>query len=102
MSFNRNTRGGTREDFEQLSRLFNCDRRVARNEASEPNCPSNTDTPPCKNDKSLAMVYPVQQAWCGIFDPEIALYNGTLFTELYKPFCAGSCRRKSENTEGCR
>jgi hypothetical protein len=48
------------------------------------------------------MVYPASQTWCGIFDPEIALYNGTLFTELNKPFYAGSCRRKSENAEGCR
>lgn len=64
----------------------------------------NTNTCP------LAMVYAVKQEWQNIYDPEIALLNGTVFEELNMPFyksgCSinGGCRGNSGNTRngGCR
>ena len=34
----------------------------------------------------LAMVYSLPQSWDGIYDTDIALYRGTLFSALDKPF----------------
>lgn len=51
--------------------------------------------------KSLAMVYAPMQAYRNIFDPEIALINGTIFQELHKPFLRASCRGTNDNGEGC-
>ncbi|MBQ3018052.1 MAG: spore coat associated protein CotJA [Clostridia bacterium] len=50
--------------------------------------------------KSLAMVYPEKQRFVRLFDPEIALQNGTMFEELNLPFYGGSCKG-SNNGEGC-
>ena len=47
----------------------------------------------CQNDclrgQSLAMVYSPCQDFKGLYDPTEALCHGTLFSELYKPFCGG-------------
>ena len=47
----------------------------------------------CRNDclrgQSLAMVYSPCQDFKDLFDPTEALCHGTLFSELYKPFCGG-------------
>lgn len=50
--------------------------------------------------KSLAMVYPQKQGFWSLYDPEVALVNGTMFEELYKPFNHSSCRG-TNNGEGC-
>ena len=51
--------------------------------------------------KSLAMVYAVMQSYQNIYDPEIALINGTIFEELNKPFLRSSCRGTNDKGEGC-
>lgn len=47
----------------------------------------------CNNDclygQSLAMVYSPCQEFKGLYDVSEALCRGTLFSELYKPFCGG-------------
>ena len=47
----------------------------------------------CRNDclrgQSLAMVYSPCQDFKDLYDPTEALCRGTLFSELYKPFCGG-------------
>ena len=53
-----------------------------------------------ENGKSLAMVYPQKQSFVMIYDPEVALENGTMFEELNLPFYGGSCKRMN-NGEGC-
>jgi hypothetical protein len=53
-----------------------------------------------RNLKSLAMVYPVKQSFENLYDPEVALLNGTMFEELNKPFYRGSCK-SINNGEGC-
>ncbi len=42
---------------------------------------------------SLAMVYAPVQEFCGLFPPEKALCEGTLFSGLAKPFCGRSLVR---------
>ena len=95
MNFDRNSRGGGREDYEQFSQFLGLNRRVPRNEENT----SNSDTSPCKYSKSLAMVYPEKQEWCGIYDPNVALINGTIFEALNKPFYPTQCTKN--NKEGC-
>ena len=51
-----------------------------------------------KGEPSLAMVYAVKQAWQSIYDPEIALLNGTIFEQLNKPFEMSGC----STNNGCR
>ena len=51
--------------------------------------------------RSLAMVYSPLQAFKSIYDPEIALINGTVFEELNKPFLRSSCRGVNDKGEGC-
>jgi hypothetical protein len=53
-----------------------------------------------RNLKSLAMVYPVKQSFENLYDPEVALLNGTMFEELNKPFYRSSCK-STNNGEGC-
>lgn len=51
------------------------------------------ETNGCQNDclrgQSLAMVYSPCQDFKGLYDATEALCHGTLFSELYKPFCGG-------------
>ena len=48
------------------------------------------------------MVYAEEQAWRNIFDPELALVNGTIFSDLHKPFYPIACSGKANNFgEGC-
>ena len=89
--------GNQRNDFDQFTKFLGMSsQRQARNE---------TMSTPCKEKesyKSLAMVYAPLQEYRMIYDPEIALTNGTIFEELDKPFYCGSCRGKSSGSEGCR
>ena len=95
MNFDRNSRVGGREDYEQFSQFLGLNRRMPRNEENT----SNSDTSPCKYSKSLAMAYPEKQEWCGIYDPNVALINGTIFEALNKPFYPTQCTKN--NKEGC-
>ena len=100
MNFMRNSRGTERDDYLQFSKFLGLDRRNPRREEND-EIPSNSDTLPCKNETPLAMVYPVKQGWCGIYDPEVALLYGTIFEELNKPFNFASCGKRPNDTEGC-
>lgn len=102
----RNSRALGSEDFDRFSKFLrstpsrampcNSENRgesVANNNNNQSN---NNHTSPYR--KSLAMVYAQKQNWQSIYDPEIALYNGTVFEELHKPFEMSGC---SQNN-GCR
>ncbi len=95
MNFDRSTRGVQRADYEQFASFLGINKRAPRNEEYA----SNLDTSPCNYSKSLAMVYPEKQMWCGIYDPNVALVNGTIFESLNKPFYPTQCTKN--NTEGC-
>ena len=100
MNMERSRRGSmAREDYEQFSEFLGLGRPTPRKEQSSCQNESISNTPPCQYSKSLAMVYPVKQEWCGIYDPEIALMNGTLFEDLNKPFKKSGCLTKCR--EGC-
>ncbi len=79
-----------REGFEEFSKLLGLNSRRTTKESTQPR----------GSARHLAMVYPVKQEFVGIYDPEVALGNGTMFEELNKPFYRGSCRG-SNNGEGC-
>ncbi len=97
----RNSRGSYNADFNQFSKFLRNPRR-ATPEASP--CNSNNggnsqpNIPQQSGGTSLAMVYPISQKWQGIYDPEIALMNGTIFEELNKPFYPTGCNTNN----GCR
>ena len=45
-------------------------------------------------DPVIGMAYVPWQQLNDVYEPEVALQQGTLFPELYKPFMAGGrCRR---------
>ena len=101
MRFNTNRDTGYREN-EEFSRFLGLGARGACQSfgAREvPSCQERAEAP-INKVKSLAMVYPEKQAFIMIYDPEIALENGTMFEELNKPFFGGSCR-KNNSGEGC-
>lgn len=86
-------------DFDQFSKFLRGPHRYAPCNSEAGNQPSvGNGTAPQTNDKPLAMVYAVKQGWKNIYDPEIALVNGTIFEELDKPFEMSGCNRNT----GCR
>ena len=88
--------GTQRNDFDQFTKFLGLSSQRQQRNDMEPY--------PCKgNDgyKSLAMVYAPVQEFRMIYDPEIALVNGTIFEELDKPFYCSSCKNKSSGKEGC-
>lgn len=99
MNFERSIRGSNREDYEQFSKFLGLGNLGARRE-EKPNVNiPNSNTCSIKNGKNVAMVYPVNQEWCGIYDPDVALLNGTIFEQLNQPFYNTGC--KSNCKEGC-
>ena len=123
MRFNSN-RTNQRSDFEDFARFLgmngqkthtngnfvqNSSRSVANNTFSEENryssgdkCNVNSNNAGVtQNGRSLAMVYAEKQLFESIFDPEVALINGTIFEQLHMPFQRGSCRGRNDNGEGC-
>ncbi|MBO5338761.1 MAG: spore coat associated protein CotJA [Clostridia bacterium] len=85
-----------RKDFDEFTRFLGIgSQRQQRVEAQS--APSVSTQP----KESLAMVYAPKQEYRMIYDPEVALINGTIFEELNKPFNRASCRGKSSGTEGC-
>ena len=99
MRFEGNKRGINRNDYEQFAQFLGLNQ--SKNDTRSRPQARQEVTPqpqPQQNDKSLAMVYPVKQSFRKLYDPEIALMNGTLFEELNKPFTRYSCGR---GKEGC-
>ena len=50
----------------------------------------------------LAMVYSPNQDWCDLYEPDMALKQGTLFSALYFPWEPMKCRDKCCNDRKCR
>ena len=96
MNFDRSRGGAQRSDYEQFATFLGLNKNARREDVSEQVCPI---TPTCKSEKALAMVYAPKQMWCGIYEPDVALVNGTLFEELNKPFYMSGCSTKCK--EGC-
>ncbi|MBQ8840691.1 MAG: spore coat associated protein CotJA [Clostridia bacterium] len=97
MNIDRNARRTTRQDYNDFINLLGINgQKQVKNDTGSANIPAKAP------NKSLAMVYAQEQGWQGIFDPEIALINGTIFEELHKPFKMASCAGKANNFgEGC-
>ncbi len=94
MRFEGNSRGINRSEYLQFADFLGMSQpRHSKNcpMPTEENCPENT--------RPIAMVYGEKQCFTFIYEPEIALENGTLFEELNKPFYPTGCSRK--NKEGC-
>ena len=99
MNFDRNMRSTQRADYEQFSEFLGLNKRTSRNDENA----TNSSTPPCDYSKPIAMVYPEKQNWCGIYDPNVALINGTLFDSLNKPFYGSQCAKcNMEGTYDCK
>lgn len=95
MRFNNSPSSQDKYGYEEFSRFLRCE---------SPTCQSHsvgTHQNETHGEKSLAMVYPVKQKFIKIYDPEIALVNGTMFEELFMPFNRASCRSASNKGEGC-
>ncbi len=94
----RETKGAYQNDFDQFSNFLRGPRRYAscNSEAGNSGVQTIPHTP--SQTRPLAMVYAVKQGWNNLYDPEIALINGTIFEELNKPFEMSGC---NTNT-GCR
>lgn len=100
MRYDTGSRNRRNSDFEQFAQFLGVNgakrgRTVQRNETNTDSCCHA----PQKDEKSLAMVYPVIQNFCNIYDSEVGFVNGTIFEELNKPFYPTGC--SSRNTEGC-
>ena len=100
MRFDTNSKSSRRENYEQFANLLGLNNRT-RNAVPTFDNTSNNATVASRSDKSLAMVYPVKQKWQSIYDPEIALQNGTIFEELNLPFYPTGCSKNNTNGEGC-
>jgi hypothetical protein len=106
MRFDTNSRNSRRNDYEQFanflglngSRNFSPSCVGTQNNAIT-NANNNVGTSQ-RNEKSLAMVYPVKQNWQNIYDPQIGLQKGTIFEELNLPFYQSGCNTK--RGEGCQ
>ena len=97
MRFEGNSRGINRSDYEQFAGFIGLNQpRYAkdnRNNVTQSNIIKEN------SGKVVGMVYGVNQDFSRIYDPEIALENGTIFEELNKPFYPTGC--KSKGGEGC-
>ena len=50
-----------------------------------PSCDGEAEDKGCAKMPSLAMVYSPSQVWKDIYEPDVALCRGTLFSDLYFP-----------------
>ncbi len=100
MKFDGGYRNPQRADYEQFSSFLGLNQRQMPRREERPNY-NNVENQgcSCKGNTHLAMVYPVKQEWCDIYDVEIALMHGTVFSQLNKPFYPVGCSGKMK--EGC-
>ena len=100
MRMEQGSRNSHNADFEQFSKFLNSSPRHTRGAMPCNSANGNTQAPVTNgaHTPSLAMVYAVKQPWQSIYDPEIALVNGTIFEELHKPFYQSGCSTNA----GCR
>lgn len=94
MRFEGNSKGISRSEYQQFTDFLGL---------SQPRCTKNSAPMPSENcgyeERPIGMVYGVKQCFVKIYEPDVALENGTLFEELNKPFYMTGCSRKSR--EGC-
>lgn len=97
MRFEGNQRGICRQDYEQFSKFLGLSQPKYQNNRSQVGCRESDAT--TQNHHLVGMVYGIKQSFQSIYEPEIALENGTIFEELNKPFYPTGCSKK--NVEGC-
>ena len=94
MRFDTSMRRNAKNDLDSFANFLNVTtQKQQKNDTCSPVLQNN-------GRKSLAMVYPEKQIWQRIYDPEIALVNGTIFEELNLLFKKSSCRGNNFG-EGC-
>lgn len=94
MRFEGNSRGINRSDYQQFTDFLGLSQpRYSKN------IPQATMETHQTGNRPAGMIYGVKQYFVSIYDPEIALENGTIFEELNKPFYQAGCSKKSR--EGC-
>ncbi|MBR2024719.1 MAG: spore coat associated protein CotJA, partial [Clostridia bacterium] len=82
MKFDGNNRYSHRADYEQFSDFLGLNSKPMQRMEQRPSYSGNNEgNCACKNNTHLAMVYPVKQEFCDIYDVEIALINGTIFAQ---------------------
>ena len=94
MRFEGNSRGINRSDYQQFTDFLG----LSQPRYSKSQVQSLQENIPVSN-KPIAMVYGEKQCFTKLYDPELALENGTLFEELNLVFYPTGCSRK--NREGC-
>ena len=97
MRFEGNSRGINRSDYEQFAGFLGLGQpRYTRDKGVNAN---QSQVKQENLSETVGMVYGVKQDFVRIYEPEIALENGTIFEELNKPFYPIGC--KSKGGEGC-
>lgn len=101
MKFDGNYRNSQRADYEQFSQFLGLNNKQMSRREERPieNGYTDNQSCACADNTHLAMVYPVKQQFCDIYDVEIALTNGTIFHQLNKPLYMTGCSGKMK--EGC-
>lgn len=94
MRFEGNSRGMNRTDYQQFADFLG----LSQPRYSKSTAQVAQEVRPV-NNRPIGMVYGEKQSFVKLYDPEIALENGTIFEELNKPFYPTGCSRK--NREGC-
>ena len=94
MRFEGNSRGINRTDYQQFADFLGLSQPRYSKNATQSVQESRT-----VNNRPIGMVYGEKQYFTRLYDPELALENGTIFEELNKPFYPTGCSRKSK--EGC-
>lgn len=94
MRFDNSSRRNARNDLDDFANFLGM--RTQKMQKSDTSSPISSNY----SQRSLAMVYPEKQSWCKIYDPEVALLNGTIFEELNLPFNRSSCKGNNFG-EGC-
>lgn len=94
MRFDNSSRRNASKDLEDFAKFLGM--RTQKQQKSD--TPSNVFQNSAQ--RSLAMVYSEKQSWQKLYDPEVALINGTIFEELNLPFNKASCRGNNFG-EGC-
>lgn len=95
MRFEGNSRGINRGDYQQFADFLG----LNRNKYQSQGVVAQNTVGQNGRERPIAMVYGEKQEFCRLYDPDVALVNGTLFEELNKPFYPVGCRSKSG--EGC-
>lgn len=93
MRFDTSTRRSARNDLDEFANFLGMTQKQPKSDTGSPVLQNS-------NRRSLAMVYPEKQIWQRLYDPEVALVNGTIFEELNLPFKQASCRGNNFG-EGC-